>query len=470
MTDGKTTKPPSFVPSPLLEREWNRLLTMVGEKRVIPIIGPELLCIPWQGKPLARLYDVWGQALAQQLGIDGGQPAEETPLLYRIANQLSVDPNLPYGGLESLVNEVVCERRWPLPEPMRQLAAIRDFSLLVTTTVDHLLEAALAEGRAQEEPSSIIFRRGGDEESNDLPRDFIPGARPTVFHLFGATCVDRDSFAATEDTLIDFSWALIDQDYAPKRLYDFLRGKTLLLLGCDFPDWLARFLIHALTRRPDARIEVWFVSESRQGGLRDYLRRQRFNVPSPQSPVSFVAELHRRWQQRQELHPREGATRSPAPESKPGAVFISYSRENQAAANVIRAQLEEAGIDTWMDETGLEPGAEFQQVIRDNIGRASFFLAVISRALDLEASGRPGRFVLREWKWAESTNEERSKDHCFLQPVVVDDTPAGAHFVDPPFRSLEWTRLQGGKLPRSFVVFLKKGIRRFRSSRVGATR
>ena len=65
------------------------------------------------------------------------------------------------------------------------------------------------------------------------------------------------------------------------------------------------------------------------------------------------------------------------------------------AASAIRAQLEAANIDTWMDESELESGMEFEYVIKDNIERASFFVAVISQALDIhQESGRLGRYVL----------------------------------------------------------------------------
>lgn len=450
----------------LSEREWARLLNMVGEGRVVPVLGPELLRVPWEGDPAARLYDLWGAALAEQRGVLPASRDGETPLLYRVANQLSVSPDMPLGDLECDVADVLEDRQWPLPQALTDLAEIDDFPLFVTTTVDHLLERALEETRGPNATlRSVSFRPGGSALECDLPADFSGGEPLTVFHLFGATSMDPFGFAATEDTLIEFSWALIDQDYAPTRLYDFLRRKHLLLLGCDFPDWLSRFLIHALTRRPDAQIGATFVSESQQVGLRDFLRRKRASLPPPMAPVDFVAELASRWRTHPRSPPRAGSGLG-AP-MKPGAVFISYARENKACALAIRDQLEEARIDTWMDETGLEPGVEFQAVIRESIGRASFFLAVISRALDLEGSHRPGRFVLREWKWAEDASLDRSKEHRFLQPVVVDDTPPGARFIDPPFRDLHWTQAEGGRLPPELIDLLRRGIRRFRSEAAG---
>ena len=236
-------------------------------------------------------------------------------------------------------------------------------------------------------------------------------------------------------------------------------GKTLLLLGCNFPDWLDRFFIHALTR--GRGIDVQFVSEYSMGGLYDFLKRKRARPSLKHSPVDFVAELFRRWQQGapKETHDKDGI--------KFGAVFISYAREDQVTALKLRKQLEDANIDTWMDESGLEPGAEFKDVIHDNIRNAAFFVALISRSLDLQGSGRLGRFVFREWKWAEDAAEDRRKDDHFLQPVVIDETPPGASFIERPYRDLHWASLKEGLLPQEFIDFVKKGIRQFRSESGG---
>jgi hypothetical protein len=106
---------------------------------------------------------------------------------------------------------------------------------------------------------------------------------------------------------------------------------------------------------------------------------------------------------------------------------------------------------------------EYQQVIRENIRNASFFIAIISRSLD--TAGKPQRYLWREWKWAEDANLERRKEYRFLQPVVIDDTPPGAAFVDSPYQELHWTVFRGGRLPEDFVQFISQGIRRFRRSK-----
>jgi hypothetical protein len=330
------------------------------------------------------------------------------------------------------------------------------------------MKAALAaHSDTRGEPLQIVFNPGGDAVRNDLPEPFMPDGRPAVFHLFGATSTNPGGFAATEDDLVEFSWALIDNQYAPKGLYDFLRRKRILLLGCNFPDWLERFFIHALAGKRDAQIAVTYVSGYRQSGLHDYLRR-RFTEGSvlPQSPITFITELHRQWQARHLAEEQPSFDRSPIRARqdwiKYGAVFISYAREDRAKAKAVQAQLEEKGIDTWMDDQ-LEPGARFEDVIQDNIERASFFVPLFSRAFDLDGSGRLGRFVLEELDFAEKENRRRPKNEAFLKPIILDETPADAAFIDRVFRDTNCTYLQDGNVPSAFIEALIGGIRRYRN-------
>lgn len=52
----------------MTEREWDKLVNLVLEGCVIPVLGPELLVVPENGEA-TRLYDMWGSALAAQTQI-----------------------------------------------------------------------------------------------------------------------------------------------------------------------------------------------------------------------------------------------------------------------------------------------------------------------------------------------------------------------------------------------------------------
>jgi len=199
--------------------------------------------------------------------------------------------------------------------------------------------------------------------------------------------------------------------------------------------------------------------------LAEFLKRRSAKVITAESASAFVAKLHQKW--REKSAGTNGAA-APAPETapefKPGAVFLSYASEDRETARRVRAQLEAANIDTWMDEKQLQSGDEYEQKIRDNIGEAAFFVAIISRSFALPSRARGG-YVLKEWKWAEDAALSRHKDDAFLQPLVIDDTPKGADFIDQPYRSLHWAQLRDGRLAPDFIDLLSGGIRKYRRTR-----
>lgn len=259
---------------------------------------------------------------------------------------------------------------------------------------------------------------------------------------------------------------MLDSQYAPERFYDFLQNKTILLLGCSFPDWLGRFFIRALNaNRVDQTINIYYLSGRKETGLENFLRRKKAKILSPVSPSRFVEGFYRRWQSRKAASEQQTdeiveANYQPA-SLKPGAVFLSYAGEDKETVRRVRDQLEASNVDTWMDESGLEPGEHFADTIRENIRQASCFIAFVSKSL----ATRERRFLWREWKWAEDASLDRPKAQRYLQVVVIDDTPRGAKFVDPPFSGLHWARTVQGTLPEEFVQQLSQGVRAYRRSK-----
>ena len=114
----------------------------------------------------------------------------------------------------------------------------------------------------------------------------------------------------------------------------------------------------------------------------------------------FVDELHARWSARRgsaATQAAAGINRSapPAREMPDRAVFISYSREDLAAVQQIKAGLEAAGVTTgsiWTDWRA----AMYDRKIRRNIERCSYFIPVVSAA----TQRRQKAYFRREWSYA----------------------------------------------------------------------
>ncbi len=447
------------------EREWEKLVNLILGGYVIPVLGPELLIAPDENGQPAPLYETWAAMLAAQTQIVRPQGARRWTI-YDVANLLSQRENA--GELAYDIDDVVRRRPWPVPDSLQKLAGILDFSLYITTTIDHLMFHALSQARPGVDVEQIKFTPRGVKSAVDLPNRFLHDPIPGVYYLFGASSPSDGTFAKTEDDLIEYSWSLLDPQYAPENLYDHLQRKTVLLLGCNMPDWLGRFFIHAINgRRYPETINMYYISQYCEPGLVEYLNRRRAKVITSISPVDFAEQLYTLWQARGPRHPAGASTgpTGPAPQFKSGAVFLSYASEDRAAVRSIRAQLEEKNIDTWMDERELpaDPGNEYLQTIRENIHKAAFFVPIISRALD--RSGSSPRFLWREWHEAEDAAMERRKEDRYLQPLVIDDTPSGATFVHRPYSDVQWTRLRDGRVPPEFIEALSRGIRNFRRPR-----
>jgi hypothetical protein len=120
----------------------------------------------------------------------------------------------------------------------------------------------------------------------------------------------------------------------------------------------------------------------------------------------------------------------------PGGVFLSYAREDQAAASRLYEFLkQEGGIDVW-----LGTGEDWAEASRRQIEKCSFFMPLIST----EAVRRQDGLFRRQWAWAIDRARSLEDSTPFIVPVVIDDTPVDIDGIPKEFRRVPWTLLRGG--------------------------
>jgi len=134
------------------------------------------------------------------------------------------------------------------------------------------------------------------------------------------------------------------------------------------------------------------------------------------------------------------------------AVFLSYAREDTAAASRIAEALRSQGVEVWFDQSELRGGDAWDQKIRRQIDACTLFVPIISR--NTEERGK-GYFRL-EWKLAVEQTHLLMEGVPFLVPVVVDDTPDSATACPVEFRRVQWTRLPGALPSPQFVEHVKR--------------
>ncbi len=442
------------------DRQWGRLLTEIEDRRVVPVIGPEMLVLNLENETttLARYV---ARELVRRLEIDEAALTGDYGLSEAVSQYLrqpGADPDEAYFAMGQIM-----KRSWPTPEPLKKLAAITHFDVYFSVTFDLLLEQALNEVRFHGESWTRSYSYSRTSEPADLPGHYKPAyergepapAEPAVYHLFGKLNALND-YALREEDVLQFSYRLQSSDRQPRNLFDVFRVRNLLVLGCSFPGWLTRFFLAATKGErlftEGARDVIADGTSPKDQSLVLFLERRKASVYEQGDAVAFVEELHQRWSSRYAGSAPTGEFDAPLPAFKPESIFISYANEDLAAAQAIHDALETAGLDVWFDKRRLEPGDDFRDKILQNIERSSFFVPVISR----NTATQQKRFFRLEWNKA--LEEAPAYGYQFIVPVIVDDTGE----LPDSFKKLHWQRLEGGRLPDSFVRTMVERIRELR--------
>jgi len=451
--------------STLDDDAWDDLLNFIEERRVIPILGPELLTVETETGP-RLLYDWIAEKLAAKLSVDTAQLPQPYTLNDVVCWFLSSRGRREeaYTRLRSILRDA----NFAPPLALRRLAQITDFNLFVTTTFDPLLEQAINAERFGGAQSTEVIAYAPNRVA-DLGSEREQFQRPVVYHLLGRLSASPTYVISDEDTL-EFICALQSEHLTPEKLFHELEHNHLLFIGSSFTNWLARLFLRMAKRRrlsdPRDVGEVLADNHSgKDGRLMAFLQQVSVRTRIYSGAENFVAELHRRWLIRSKpgdvipLHAAPQRFLPPEHEMPDNAVFISYAREDLPAVQKLKAGFDAAGIKTWFDLDRLEGGDDYDRKIQRNIARCSFFIPIVSATTQRRLEG----FFRREWSYAIDRTRNIADGALFILPVCIDDTNSGEAQVPDKFRSVHFTRLPGGEVSPEFA----QRIRDLLSSRHG---
>jgi TIR domain-containing protein/SIR2-like protein len=431
---------------------WDDLLSFIEERRVIPIVGPELLMVATERGP-RLLYDWAAEKLATRLGVDTGELAHPYTLNDVVCMFLAARGRREeaYVRLRSIIKDA----NFAPSEALRRLGAITDFDLFVSTTPDSLLEAAINLERFAAAPSTEVLSYCPNRVV-DLASERDRLQRPVVYHLFGKLSASP-TYVISDEDLLEFICALQSEHLVPEKLFYELEHNHLLFIGSNFTNWLARLFLRMAKRQrlSDPRDVGEVLADdhsSHDDRLVAFLQQVSVRTRIYVGAERFVDELHARWQARRK---RQAATSAagparflpPAREMPDNAVFISYAREDLAAVQQIKAGLEAAGITTWFDIDRLEVGDDYDRKIQRNITRCSYFIPVVSATTQRRLEG----YFRREWSYAIDRARNMADGALFILPVSIDDTIAADALVPDKFKALHFTHLPGGAVPPEFA-------------------
>src|SRR5215813_1843417 len=244
------------------EEFWEELLAQIEAGGVIPVVGPELLTVVVDGRS-APLYRLLAERLLAKYGLTASEaslesvaePNKETVSLRpdhelndavcALAQRGRRVQDL-YRPINEQLKALVESPAEALLQPLRALASISGFKLFVTTTPDDLLARAIDAERygGMAKTEHIVFApKLASGALNDLPEVRSSGYT-AVCYLFGKASPSPFVFAIHDEDTLEFLHTMqINAAESLKRLFSELRTQNLLLIGCNFADWLSRFFI-----------------------------------------------------------------------------------------------------------------------------------------------------------------------------------------------------------------------------------
>lgn len=463
-----------------LDLYWDNLLDFIQAGEVIPIIGPDLLRVEHEGGQVS-LYGLVARLLADNLRV----PRDRLPIEPTL-NDVVCEHLQNRGRREDIypgISRILKNLELKPTDTLRKLARIRGFDLFISTTFDSLLARVLDEVRpgnaTPAEEISYLPNSAQDLPADWRPVEFDRGTQwpiprpPTVFHLFGKAAPAPNSYVANEEDMLEFVFQMQANGRKPNLLFDELKRKHLLIIGCELSDWLARFFIRMarsgkLSQQRD-EMEVWVDSRitvvGNQASFFDVFSYNTKQIST--TPVEFVDRLFADLEQRGGTYPDPSdetppVIRSPdrpsgplPDEMKSGSIFISYPSEDREAALRLRDFLYQSGLDVWFDRSELKGGQDFEAMIRRHIMNCAYFLPIVSRTVVRRYEG----FFRLEWRIAVSRKQQLADHIPFIQPVVIDDTPMGTDLGQDAFNNIHWHALPGGEGTTEFAEYMKRLMR-----------
>ena len=310
------------------EHHWDMLLDYIGQRRVVPVLGPELLTAGSEVGNVPFYHEV-SRRLA--LYFDMPEVADET-IDDWLARFLRGNNTIKMArtGLIKVLKELEDQ-----PQPtLRKLTAFENFRLFLTTTPDNLLTKTLSASGMEPE---VYFFSTNYKRRSDLPDRKLLGTQRYVYHLYGkaAPCFE---YAISEDDRLLFSCEWMDSQVKPRNLLSYLADKYLLILGCGYENWQARFFLFGL-KGSGLFSNIWdassLLADSRTRNdcqLDRFLSRCRGNIYYEGGAAEFVDELCNRLGNIPTVaSDRDGDS------YENGSIFISYASEDREIALKIKS-------------------------------------------------------------------------------------------------------------------------------------
>lgn len=425
------------------QADWDKLLRYISQKKITPIIGKEMYKFSDAGQ-LKPIDSYLAAQIFQNYDITDYTPTSLAGAVNYLIYNKKIESRPIREDLDSMVSDLKFD--FPL---LTQLLSIEDFNYYINTTVyDVLLKKKIKE----------IKNQTNNDINFSLQQEFFDSEKinsltePFVFNVFGSLTNTIDP-ALSENDMLEYANAFKEKMREKINIINALQSRHLLFIGCNFPDWMTRFILRLLTNE---KFDIWgkersiyIVNDNSEYRQKQFEMLQNYNVTTFEGGTEdFINELSRQWK---EKNPKEKNLNTV--ESK--RIFLSYTRKDTSAVENLKKGLEQIGnIKCWYDKRELKPGDDWEKEIIVNIREADLFIPLISTSSLEHEDG----YVQKEWyqgriEWKFRGDRERK----YLIPVVIDESNLYSEKIASQFDSkLNIVKIPQGNPDGDFLNQIKE--------------
>jgi hypothetical protein len=246
-----------------------------------------------------------------------------------------------------------------------------NFPIIITTISFDIIERVL--NHELENYQSVWYKP--NKENSILPPR-------CVYHIFGQA-KDGSKWVSDEDLLLVFLLSHNRKDNSATGLIDYLNEdeKKMLVLGCDLPNWLFRFLWQPTQVGRNINDKTtqgyWINKEKPEDSFENFLKKKNFSADDQMKDILIEATRLLQQQESREIEEHNSILDS----DDDFDVFISYASEDKQVAKDIFKKLKNMHVKAWFDEKGhgeITPGSPIWDRINNGIKKSTHFMPIIT--------------------------------------------------------------------------------------------
>lgn len=406
------------------EKIWEILLDAIDQKRVVPIIGDEFFYANVNGEIVN-----YKQYIQNSLISKFNPPKELTPDFNMIADLIKVSNQMQslmgsFSNTTSIyyeIGDIVKNTPVICDQCLIDFLSSFQFPLILSTSYIPGLETIL--------DKSVAIKAYDKTPRIDIGN--LNAQSSTLYYLFGKCSKANKTYMVTEDDLLDYMHLWHNIETRPQTISEYLSDKFLLLIGCNYPNWLFRFFWHSIKN---------FNLLSGNDGLKGIVASSMLNSDNELARFLSRVQTHtyangKMFMTELKNRKRKDVVKTNEEESEYSQqeplydVFLSYSHKDYDKAADIAKVFERFGAKVWFDNTALRGSDLYDKIIEEKISVCQRFVPILSITTKSERRG----YFRREWSLA--LDELRFRlGSPYIAPIAIDSIDYTSSLIPKEFR------------------------------------